>query len=75
MASELSHLIESELKLKGYYKHGDIREDDEADEVTDEEVPHQALMGALRVEVRADLDHSEFVIFICPSCYPTSALG
>jgi hypothetical protein len=45
MASELSRLIEDELKNKGLYV-----EDEE--EPTDEEAPHQALMGALRVEVR-----------------------
>ena len=44
MASELSRLIEDELKHKGYYKPEDDKEDEEA--------PHQALMGALRVEVR-----------------------
>lgn len=44
MASELSQLIEDELRHKGYY-----HKDDKADE----EAPHQALMGALRVEVSA----------------------
>lgn len=44
MASELSRLIEDELRHKGYY----VKDDDEKD---DEEAPHQALMGALRVEV------------------------
>jgi len=47
MASELSHLIESELKSGGFYGEQGYR-DDEKDEV---EAPHQALMGALRVEV------------------------
>lgn len=42
MASELSQFIESELRQKGY-----AYEDDAADE------PHQSLIGALRVEVRA----------------------
>eukprot|EP00798_Chlamydomonas_sp_ICE-L_P012548 gene12548-15768_t len=49
MASELSHLIESELKQKGF-REGDQNEIEE--EVNDEEAPHQALMGALRVEAR-----------------------
>ena len=38
MASELSKFIEDELRLKGI-------------NFEDEEAPHQALMGALRVEV------------------------
>ena len=55
MASELSALIDSELKRqgrgqgKGFYGGSEIEED--PDEV---DAPHQALMGALRVEVRAE---------------------
>lgn len=62
MASELSSLIEKELKNKGYYA-----EDDKVDE---EEGAHEALMGALRVEV---LDNK----FLCSArphacCYTCS---
>lgn len=45
MASELSRLIEDELRHKGYYVGGE-------EEVEEEPDPNQALMGALRVEVR-----------------------
>ncbi|KXZ46978.1 hypothetical protein GPECTOR_39g472 [Gonium pectorale] len=48
MASELSRLIEDELKNKGFYE-GKGQPEPEHD---DEEAPHQALMGALRVEAR-----------------------
>lgn len=46
MASELSRLIEDELRHKGYYVGGE-------EDVEEEPDPNQALMGALRVEVRA----------------------
>jgi hypothetical protein len=45
MASELSAFIEKELKNKGYAY-------DEED--PDDANPHRSLMGALRVEVRAE---------------------
>lgn len=44
MASELSRLIEDELRHKGYYVGGE-------EELEEEPDPNQALMGALRVEV------------------------
>ena len=64
MASELSRLIEDELQRKGYSVNND--EEKEADE----EAPHQALMGALRVEVRRDQRDlaCSGLRFRCPTC-------
>lgn len=59
MASELSHLIEMELKHKGYTAQDLVEEGGVAGlpaaSTQDQAAPHQALMGALRVEVSCKL--------------------